>query len=415
MHYTIISFSYKNSSVEVRESLKLADAQQHHALLKAMCADNLINEVMLTSTCNRIEVFATTKDTKESRSLLFNYLALHTGLTQHYLQEQADMYTDEGAIHHLFSVAASLDSLVVGETQIVGQLRDALKFSSEHGYSKQKIARIMDFAFKCAAEIRQQTQISSKPVSIASIAVAKAENEAGSLNEKIALVVGAGEMSRLACQYLVPLGTKVILINRTRAKALEIQAETPDVEVDDYENLTHWVRQADIIFTATSAPEPIISLDMLEDFSKRRFWFDLAIPRDIEPFEHSLVQLFVVDDLEEIAQSNRAFRNEEAKNSYAIVSKLTHEYYEWLKSMEVEPFIKSLYLKAFEATKQEHQRALKKGFIPESLAFSSEKFAQQAMKRFLHEVSQSIRKKAHNSNADQIIDSLQELFTLEIK
>lgn len=414
MHYTIISYSYKNSSVQVRESLCLANESEHHALLKAMSADELVNEVMLISTCNRIEILATTKEPKISRERLFEYLAEHTKLEKSYLQEQADLYTDEGAIHHIFSVAASLDSLVVGETQIVGQLRDALRFSSEHGYSKHKISRIMDFAFKCAAEIRQQTQISSKPVSIASIAVAKAEMEAGSLKDRTALVVGSGEMSRLACQYLAPLGAKVVLLNRTKAKALEIQEETPSIKVEDYETLPQWVEKADCIFTATSAPEAIISIDMIEDFSKHRYWFDLAVPRDIEPFKHSLVSLFVVDDLEEIAQANRAFRNEEAKNSYAIVSKLTHEYYEWLKSMEVEPFIKSLYLKAFDAIEKEQKRALKKGFIPEELSFETKKFAQQAAKRFLHEVAQSIRQKAHKSSADQIIDSLQELFTLEI-
>ncbi|HLD22592.1 MAG TPA: hypothetical protein VJA83_01530, partial [Sulfuricurvum sp.] len=184
MHYLIVSFSHKNSTIAIREKLAFVDETARLNALETLNSSPCISESMVLSTCNRVEIVCSCNDTELAIEAVFALLANHSGLTPHELQERADVFDDEGGIHHLFSVASSLDSMVVGETQIAGQLKDAYKLSQENGYSAQKIGRAMSYAFKCAAEVRNATNISSKPVSIASVAVAKIKESVGDVSGK---------------------------------------------------------------------------------------------------------------------------------------------------------------------------------------------------------------------------------------
>jgi len=414
MHYFIVSFTYKNSALEVRESLDLSSEDHHLNFLQPLADHHAFDELMLCNTCNRIEIIALVKDEDLAKELIYTHLAKRSSQTEKFLQDQADIYHNEAAIHHLFSVAASLDSLVVGETQIVGQLKDALRFAQKSDFCKRGLEKALQCAFKCAAEIRTSTNISAKPVSIASIAVLKAKDEFGSLEGLNALVIGSGDMSRIACQHLLNHGTAVTLINRSMEKALAIKAELDDkIKVEPFENLDFLLNENELLFSATSSKEPIITQNMIVDQAYNRVWLDLAVPRDIGVINDEDIEVIRVDDLEDIAKSNMELRNNEARSSYAIVGSKTKAFFEGLQDNEIEPLIKDMYIKAFEAVALETQRATTKGFIPKELEQEAQKMGTQIMKRFLHSISNNMREVSQTKSAEHIMSSLSYLLDID--
>lgn len=413
MHFHIVSFSYKNSSVEVREKLDLSSEDKYLALTHELFKEECFSEVLIQSTCNRIEIVSWVLNTHDATKIIIQKLVKKSTLTKETLLDHADIFTNDGAIHHLFSVASSLDSLVVGETQIVGQMRDAYRNSFDHKYCAKELSTAMRSAFKCAAIVRESTNISSKPVSIASIAVLKAKEVMGTFTNTCALVIGAGDMSRIATQYLVSHGCKVTIINRSRHKAQAIADEVgEDVVVEAFDTLADLINTHDLLVTATGASEPIITQTMIKYRDSKRFWFDLAIPRDIEITSTPSIVQFIVDDLEEIAQENRDFRQEEAKESFSIIREHTTQFFEKRKKQGIEPIIKAMYLKAEEASLDETKRVLEKGFIPKEYENALQKATLQANKRFLHSVTAKIRELSNDKEGNKLLENLH--YMLEI-
>jgi glutamyl-tRNA reductase len=412
MHYLVVSFTHRNTTLAIREKLAFPDDDQLESCLQKLITHNAINEVILISTCNRIEVLCSCSSVVDATEHIFTLLGDRSGISIEELEGRADVFDDQGAIHHLFSVASSLDSMVVGETQIAGQLKDAFRFSVERGYSGQKLSRAMHYAFKCAAEVRNATDISSKPVSIASVAVAQVKKDAGSLAGKKALIIGAGEMSQLSARYLVSAGVRVTMMNRTRSKAEAIAKEF-DAEVLDYSRLHEVMDDFDILITATGSREPIIRKKDVSECEQTRYWVDMAVPRDIEPVSTENIFLYAVDDLKAIVEENIILREDEAKTSYTIIGRHTIAFFDWLKSLSVEPLIKEIYLRGFKAAKEESVRAVSKGFIPKEYEFQAEKMCEQAIKRFLHDKMARIRNTSEQGQADMIIESLKYVLGIE--
>lgn len=410
MHYLLISFSHHNSTLEIREKLALNDEKDVDRYLSKICSHSSVNEAMIVSTCNRLEVLCSVQNVLEATKYIFFLLSEYANISVDELEGRADVFEDQGAMHHLFNVASSLDSMVVGETQIVGQLRDAYKFSHENGYCAQKITRAMQYAFKCAAEVRNTSSISSKPVSIASVAVSKAKAQFANIEDKTALIIGAGEMSRLCAKHLSSAGCKCVIMNRTLCNAQSIVDECNElVSLRDYDELKDAINEYDFVFTATGAPHPIISSDMLESTSFQRYWFDMAIPRDIEDCEMSGLSIYRIDDLKDIVSENLALREDEAKLCYSIVGKYTAEFFDWLQSLTIEPFIKDIYIKAMECASTETQRVISKGYIPKEYEKEALKMNEQVLKRFLHDVTKRMRETAHGLDSDALKEAMKYL------
>jgi glutamyl-tRNA reductase len=399
MHYLNISFTHKNSTLEIREKLSYPDEKDLHGCLKKLTSCGYINEAMLISTCNRMEVFSSCSDIEEATKFIFEMLSKRAGISKEELQARADVFDDSTAIHHLFSVASSLDSMVVGETQIAGQLKDAFRFSYDNGYSSKKIARAIKSAFACASKVRNATDISSKPVSMASVAVAKLKSVAESLEGKKALIIGVGEMSEISAKHLVSAGVDVYIMNRTKHKALAL-ANACGAKVIDFEKLPQAVNEFEILFTATSSHEPIITDAMIQNCDFERYWFDLALPRDISHKESEGIHLFVIDDLRVIVDENMSLREDAAKMAHGIIGRAVVDFFEWLNTLDIEPTIKEIYLKAYTAAKEESQRAIKHGYIPKEYEKEAQKMCEQALKRFLHEMTQKMRTSSRESNAE---------------
>lgn len=413
MHYLIISFSHKNSTLAIREKLAFVDEQAQLNAMRTLNAHPCISESMILSTCNRVEIFCSCSDTESASKALFSLLSAHSGLSTQELHERADVFDDEGGIHHLFSVASSLDSMVVGETQISGQLKDAFKLSQDNGFSAHKISRAMSYAFKCAAEVRNATNISSKPVSVASVAISKVKESIGEVSGKKALVIGSGEMSVITCKHLSAQGVDVTVMNRTFEKA-EAIAQECNARVRSYEELSYAINENELLFTATGSLTPIITDEMIKPTSFERYWFDMAVPRDIE-CDPSLwsIQLFYVDDLKSIVSENIALREDEARLSYVIVRRHVSLFFEWLKTLSVEPLIKNMYLRASDAALSETSRVIQNGYIPKEYSDAVHKATLQALKRFLHPFTERMRDGSDPMRIDTLIESMSFLMNEE--
>lgn len=406
MHYLNISFSHKNSTLEIREKLTYKDDLALKACLAKLNSGESINESVLISTCNRMEVLCSCSDIAMATQHIFEMLAARSGISIEELEGRADIYDDSSAIHHLFSVASSLDSMVVGETQIAGQLKDAFRFSYDNGFCGQKLARAMHNAFKCAAKVRNATDISSKPVSIASVAVAKLKSVLESVEGKKALVIGVGEMSEITAKHLSSNGADVYIMNRTKYKAQKL-ADECGVKVLDYSELPNAVNEFEILFSATSASEPIITDEIIKQCDFDRYWFDMAVPRDINYHKGERINLYVIDDLKNIVDENMSLREDGARKAHGIIGRSTVEFFEWLDTLNIEPMIKEIYEKAFEAAKAESDRVIKKGYIPKEYEAQIRKMSEQVMKRFLHQMSSKMRSVSEESKSDMVTSALQ--------
>jgi len=401
MHYLSISFTHKNSTMQIREKLSYPDDENKRGCLTRLLASENISEVILISTCNRIEVLCSSDDVPKATEYIFDMLHRRSGISVEELEGRADIFDDSSALHHLFSVAASLDSMVIGETQIVGQLKDAFRFAYDNQFCSKKLARAMKSAFKCAAKVRNATDISSKPVSMASVAVNKMKSLVADVTDKKALVIGVGEMSEITAKHLVSAGADVYIMNRTQHKA-EALAKECNAKTIPFANLADAVNDFEILYTATSAYEPIITDEIIQAKDFDRYWFDLALPRDIHYSKGERINLFVIDDLKVIVDENVSAREEASREAHGIIGREIVAFFEWISNQDIEPLIKEIYSRAKDAAQQESRRAVVSGYIPKEYQNQAQKMCEQALKRFLHEYTTNMRNASEDAQTELI-------------
>ena len=468
MAYMSVSFTHKNTDITVREKLSFSNDVRKKEILRLLASNSAIEECLVLSTCNRVEIFTVVSDFDEAQKFVLLALSRVSGVSYDELAERADIYEDYGAIHHLFAVAASLDSLVVGETQIVGQLKDAYKFAMQNAHGGAQIARAIDEALKCAALIRNQTEISKNPISVSSVAVAMAKDRLGSLQGADAVVVGAGEMSELACKHLLANGANITILNRNLAGAQRLAAsllgensldakncadenpgtgknsdglnsgnvanfagENPKddknsaacanssaqvqsrIKIDSLDNLKKYLNVNSLFFSATGSQEPIITDSLLEPKSFKRYFFDIAVPRDVELSQSEDVEVYSVDDLEEIVKKNLLLREEQAQIAYSIVAKCTNEFFKWLRATASTPIIKALRQSAKQVAELELAKALKKGYLKHSDAEEARKLIHQVFKAFLHAPTVNLKNLGDTDDEGGTVNALVEIFELQ--
>ncbi len=415
MNYLIMSYSHKNSDLAIREKVAFISDEKKIEFSKKLLKYEAINEVMIISTCNRVEILASVKECQETLKYIFYELSEISNMPVGVLEKKAEIYEDSAAIHHIFSVAASLDSVVIGETQIVGQIKNAFKVGFDNGFCSQKIARVMHHTFRCAAAVRSSTEISSTAVSVSSVAVNKAkEFFGGNLAGFSALVIGAGEMSRICAEYLIKHGVNVIIISRNIDKAQKLVDELGGTTIaEDFSRLEEFINKYRLLFSATSAKEYVINNKIVKEVDFERYWFDIAVPRDIqESCKTKNIQLFTVDDLKDVVSQNKIFREKQAGIAFSIIGKFTMEFYKWLQTLQVDPIIKKMRDMAKRSAQKELDRALKKGFLPKEQKDEVEKILHQAFNSFLHKPTQNLKKVAKDPEFDTIVQSFQYLFDI---
>lgn len=417
MSYLVISFSHKNLDIKQREKLAFNSDEEKDRFIKKLLDFESTKELVLLSTCNRVEIIAKSSNVKQSSKNIIENLADYSKLNYEFLYDRADIYDNDVAVHHLFSVASALDSLVIGETQIVGQLKDAFRFSQVRNYCDQGISRVMHYAFKCAAQVRTATSLGTGSVSVASTAVAKAKELVGDTKGVKALVIGAGTMSELAVKHLLASGFSVTIVSRDIKKAKNLASTFEEnIEVEPYSKLEELLEIMPVMITATSAPYPIITQDNTPSSSVNRYWFDIAVPRDIdEDISMFDLEIFSVDDLQEIVNSNMTQRSAQAKEAYTIVGQSTLEFFDWLKSLDLEPLIKDLYLKGEKIIDIKLQNAIKKGYVPKDYEDNIRKLCQTVITEYLHNPAKQLKTISRTKHCDLVVSSVQNMFSQNVQ
>jgi len=415
MYYQVISFSHKTCEQAMREKLAFINDEEKKVFLDQLTSFEFVHEAFVISTCNRVDVVMATRDNFSSYHAVLGLIAQKSEVNFYEVKSTANRVDDEEAVAHVFSVVSSLDSLVIGESQITGQVKEAFKFSVENGTAGRKLNRLLSYAVKCAAAVRNATNISQNPISIASVAVAQAHKLLGdNIQGMQAIVVGAGDMGVLAAKHLLRVGCDVVLIGRDREKT-EAVAESlgENVKADTMDTLPKYINRYRLLFSATSSPEPVITQELIENETLPRQWFDMAIPRDIADMNLEKLELFRIDDLRHISSDNHALREEQAVRATEIVAEYKDEFYAWLRALSVEPVIKQMREDAATAIDKEMQRALKKGFVPAAYEDNMRKMAAQMFNRFLHDPTQNLRRSSTAKENANCIESFKQMFEID--
>jgi len=415
MYYQVMSFSHKNCEQLMREKLAFANNEEKKLMLDQLVAFDFVHEAFIISTCNRIEIILATKDNFSSYHTVLGLMSQKSDVDFYTLKNAVKRYDDEEAVEHIFSVVSSLDSLVIGESQITGQVKEAFRFSHANGTAGRKLNRIISYAIKCAAEVRNITNISQNPISIASVAVAQAHKLLGdNIQGMTGVVVGAGDMGVLAAKHLLRVGCDVVFIGRDAQKVQAAADELGEnVKADTIDKLPKYINRYKLLFSATSSKEAVITKELIENETLPRLWFDMAIPRDIADMDLEKLQLFRIDDLRSISNDNHALREEQAVRAFEIVGKYKEEFYTWLRALSIEPVIKQMREHVSEAIDKEMERAIQKGFVPQEHEANMRKMAEQMFKRFLHDPTQNMRHSSAEKKNANCIEAVKKMFNID--
>lgn len=346
MHLILVGLNHKTASVSMRERIYFAETVLMDAYSK-LTAFHSVQGCVLLSTCNRIEIYVATMDIENCFSDIEQFIESFHGITrEEFLPHVYRKHCDE-AVSHLFKVAASLDSMVVGEYQIQGQLRDAYTFASENGFTNNLTNKIFQTAIQVGKAIRSETEIGKGSVSIASVAVDLVQELFKETESYSLLIIGAGKMAALAAQNLSQLKEcKVSVCNRTQEKAEEL-ANRFNANIISYEDRFEEIQENDIIIVSTGSEDYVISKEdiaKLNTENKKKFFVDISVPRNIDPAINELDNIFLysVDDLQEVIAANIGKRSGEIEKAEKIIDKISLEYYEWYAKQEIMPIMQQL-------------------------------------------------------------------------
>jgi len=406
MTLTIIGVNHKTAPIEVRERVAIS-REDLPETTRALAAIPGVAECMIVSTCNRVEILASIES---SATDLTGFLQNHFGLNEALLAPHLYEHRDQEAVRHLFRVAASLDSMVVGEPQILGQVKEAFAVARASGTVGGQLEHLLQSAFAAAKKVRTETEIGSNSVSIASVAVELARKIFGSLNGRTVFLVGAGKMSELAARHLVQQGAGAILVtNRTQERARRM-AEAFQGRVIPFEQLYETASQADIVISSTGAPHPIFRPEHGRAFLQQRrnrpmFFIDIAVPRDVDPATGKLEGIFVydIDDLQQVAAAHMAERSREATDAEALIEGEVERFRQHQRTVNVAPAIVALQQQAEEIRQAELKRAQARlGSLSAEQFAAVEALTRGLVNKFLHPPMQALKQAARENDAARL-------------
>ena len=410
----VVGLNHKTAPLHIREQLALAPSAKA-ALIKSLKQDFEQGSVVL-STCNRVEFYTLApKGNLKSSEDILSLLADQCQLSQEELQKHLYAYQADNALHHLFRVASSLDSLVVGEPQILGQLKEALEESRSLECSGQ-LSTLMERAFLVARRVRSQTGISKHAVSVSSIAVKLALHIFEALQDKTVLLIGAGEMAELAAKHLCQEGVgRLLVANRSIERAAKL-AEALGGSPRTLQELPILLAQADIVISSTGSRDPIIDYHMAQGVVKARkykplFMIDIAVPRDIARNVSDLENIYVydVDDLSQIANQNHAQRQAEAQEAEHLVRLELSKFHKESAQRQLGPIIASVRQQVHKTKELELDWAFDKLNSPADQAILKQ-FAERFSNKLLHNITVGIKRFADQPQRDDMLNLVAELF-----
>ena len=344
MHLVILGLNHTTAPVEAREKLHVPE--ETVGLLLTELIGKGASEAVVLSTCNRTEVYVTGPDADAAKSAIVETLTGRFAVDAPWLEEYTYALTDGEAYKHLFLVASGLDSMVVGEPQILGQVKDAYRCACSYAASGRFFEKVFTRAFQVAKRVRTETRIGYDPVSISGMAVELSKKIFGELTRRQILVIGAGEMCEVALKHFRKEGLEEVLVtNRTFTKAQRLAEEIVGTAYP-FEELPELLLKADMVLSSTGAEEPIIDTTMVAHAMKLRksrplFFIDIAVPRDVDEAVNDMenVYLYDIDDLKGLAQAHLSGRMQESQKAHAIVDEEVERFGLWLKQLEMSPLI----------------------------------------------------------------------------
>ncbi len=415
----VAGLSHRTAPIAVREQL-VVDEDKLREILAGLVGRGTCAEVMILSTCNRIEVYGIAEVAGEARSAAFRQMAAQRGLDLSTIEPL--LYAKDGAeaVQHAFRVASSLDSMVLGEPQILGQVKDAFALAQSSRTVGPVLHSLMSQAFAVAKRVRSDTQVGRHAVSVAFAAVELARKIFDGLEGRSVLLVGAGEMGELAARHLQDVGTVPLYVtNRTASRAQELARDLAGTAVP-FADLFGVMDQVDIVITSAAASEPIVTTrEVAATLPARRgrplFFIDIAVPRNVEAAVNELDNVFVydVDDLRSVVEANLRERQREAQRAEALVEREVAKFAERLRSLEVVPTIVSLREKLEEIRRAELARALTR--LPgadEATRQALEALSQGIVNKVLHAPTVKLRDSSRAGHGHRWIEVISELFGL---
>jgi glutamyl-tRNA reductase len=420
MRFSIIGLNHRTAPVEVREQLAFDDRSLEEAL-RGLKLENGFSEAFILSTCNRVEVAVTTDEQSDPQSSLLDFLCRSRHVDPHSIEPHLYRHEDRAAIRHLFRVAASLDSMVVGEPQILGQMKTAFALAKAHGAAGGFLDSVLTRAFSVAKRVRSETEIGRSAVSVSFVAVELAREIFGSLAGKKVLIAGAGKMSELAARHLHRSGADQIFVtNRTHDRAVEM-AVLFKGSVVEYDQFLARLPEIDILIASSGAPHYILHKeDVRHALEVRRnrpmFLIDIAVPRNIDPAVNSVDNAFLydIDDLQKVADSNRQGRLKHAEQAERIIEEEVERMVLRLKAREVAPSIVRLQgqLEQVRVAEMDRVRARLGPLTPEQ-EDAVEALTRGIIAKIAHAPIAELRKQAAEPNGLPAIELIRRIFRLD--
>ncbi|MGQ9836632.1 MAG: glutamyl-tRNA reductase [Cyanobacteriota bacterium] len=421
MFIAVVGLSHRTAPVEIREQLSIPEMEVGETIQQLRAYPH-IEEAAILSTCNRLEVYIVTSEMESGVQQTMQFLAESKGIPLAQLRPHLFTLIYQDAATHLMRVAAGLDSLVLGEGQILSQVKKAQQLGQACNGMDRILNRLFKAAITAGKRVRTETEIGTGAMSISSAAVELALQEQGSLSQGKITIVGAGKMSRLLVQHLLAKGAvDITIVNRSLARAEELvkQFEQP-IQVLPWDALLSSVAESNLVFTSTGATQPILTYQQLEAVlqpDQPILMVDISVPRNIDPDVEKLkgAQVFNVDHLSRIVEENRAQRQKIALAAEAIVEEEVEQFMEWWRSLETVPTISSLRHKVESIREQEMEKALSRlgqDFAEKHLEVI-DALTRGIVNKILHDPMVQLRAKRDIEARRAAMHTLQELFNLD--
>jgi glutamyl-tRNA reductase len=408
---TIVAFgiNHKTAPVDIREKVAFSPEKVHEALQNLVKQD-AVHEAVILSTCNRTEVYCGLDDS--ANDAVLQWLSEYHQLPLEAISPYIYAHLDSDAVQHILRVASGLDSMVLGEPQILGQIKEAYMTANSAGVIGSQLNRLFQHTFAVAKQVRTDTAIGASPVSVAFAAVSLAKQIFSDLSERAVLLIGAGETIELVARHLKENQVqKIIVANRTIERADEL-ASVFGAEAIALPQIPERIPEADIVISSTASPLPFIGKGLMENVIKQRkhrpmFMVDIAVPRDIEPEVGELddIYLYTVDDLQEVIEENRKSRQEAAHQAEDIIDTQVAHFMGWLRSLDAVDAIRA-YREKSEQTRDEAlasaKRQLLAGKDPQEVI---EELARQLTNKLIHEPSVQMKHAAYHGNQEFLMDA----------
>ena len=413
MNIGVVGVNHNLAPINVREAVSFTDTKKIEAI--NILLDREIDEIVILSTCNRSEIYISGENIQQKVDEVANFYKDYFGVKD--IEQYLFKKTNLEAIQHLFDVTAGLDSLVVGEDQILGQVKDAHEFCMKLGATKKVFNKLFRDAVTTSKEIKTITKISQQPLSISYIGVKLLKEKMGTLEGKNALIVGLGKMNLLTLNHLEEENVKNIYIaNRNIEKTKEIENKFDNIIPIEYSDRHKIIQEKsiDIVISATSSPHLVIKYDDMPKLDKKIYIMDIALPRDIDTKlkELNYVELYDIDDLKEIHDKNDIKRNELAQKAQNIIKIKIDEFTEWLDLTFIDPTIQSLNSKCIEIKEDTLEYIFRKIDLNQREQKIIDKMLGSALKRVIREPIINLKQVKNKGQREEYIKVIEDLFEI---